>query len=715
MAQEVAKKQSVNTMKSSSNAELEDELNKTFSVFLRGYTPSSFVNNEKDLLDGHYKIDLNSPLPDFNFKTALAYNAVDTKKPDKQYIALVCEVNSLPRVQILSPLMNAPHPNLMVLVTFGIVELSRPQEERLVILYEKPKGEKLSKLINITKHRPGFEFICTSVIAPLALAIQYLSELGVTHGNINCENIYFDTATNSILLGPCVTEPCGFSQAFYYEPVERMQALPAGKGDGDSKQDYYALSIVVLHIIYGMNHFSGLTEDDLIKGILGKGAFDALTLNKDMPEVFYDFFRGMLSHHSHDRWNYRYLKAWLDGKRYNVMPTPPQQEAIRPFEFGGEEAYTRREVAHIFFKNWNSVSEIFSDGHLSTWVAISLRNKELNEYLLRTAKAVNTPGKKNDSYMNEQIMRVITVFDPAGPIRFHKLAFNLDGINNLFAQMVLAKSELELHQIMQFIELSMFHFIIDQKNKEVEKRDELESEVIDAVSLRLDRLRTVIRNTGLGFGVERIFYDLNLGIRCLSPLLAGKHVSSLTALLKALDQLSPSLFSNSDPIDRHIAAFIASHLGVQHEIHLPQLDAHITLSKNPAMISLKLLASAQYRTKLNNLPGLTNWLATRIMPSLDVIRSKTMKKKLLNMLASAARSGSIAKVAEVMIESGYAQVEVSAFQQASRNFKQNASDIIYYKRKEMIDIHSKRLGARMAHYIAIIALIVSVILSVRSN
>lgn len=694
----------------SAKREVDAELGKTLSGFLRGYIPATAQNTERDTLERRYRIDFNLPLPDFNSKTAVAYNATDIKSSDKEYVALVCETNTVQRTQAISPLINAPHPNMMFIVTAGVVELSRTQEERFVILYEKPKGEKLSRLIAASKSRPSFEFICHYIIAPLASAIQHLSDLGITHGNINCDNIYFDTKSAiGAVIGPCVTEPCGFSQPFYYEPVERMQALPAGKGEGDFAHDYYALAVVVLHIIYGMNHFAEFTEDMLIKYILKEGAFTALTRNKDMPEVFYDFFRGMLSHNVRDRWSYRYLKAWLDGKRYNVMPTPPPKEAIKALEFEGEFAYTRREAAYIFFKHWQAVPEMFADGQLSTWVSVSLRNKELNEYLLRTTKSINTSGKKNDIYMDEQIMRMIAVFDPAGPVRLHKLSFHLDGISSLFANMVFTKSEPELQLLMQFIELSMFHFIASQKNKETENPSG------DIIFMRLDRLRSVIRNTGIGFGIERIFYDLNPGIKCISPLLAGLHVVSLPAMLRTLDKLAPRLHQDHDPIDKHIAAFIASHLNIQHEIYLTSLSAQPLLAKQQVIIALKLLASAQHKSGIAYLPGLTNWLALRIAPLLEVIRSRTLKHKLVSMLAGAARSGDIQKMAEIIIESGYAQAEANAFQQAVHNFRQNAADIVYYSKKEMIAFHSKQLGAKMAHYAAIAALLFSFILSVRGH
>ncbi len=698
--------------KETDKSHLEADVARSISDFLRGYAPDE-KPAERDVVDKRYRVDLNAPLPDFDCKSAKAYAAIDIKLPDKiAYVALVCASGALPRMDIISPLRNAPHPHIMNLVTAGVVALSRPQEERFVILYERPKGKKLSVLIAATKTRPSFEFICHNIITPLALAIQHLSDLGIAHGNINCENIYYG---NSLMVGHCAAEPCGLSQPFYYEPLERMQAQPAGKGEGSVAQDYYALAVVIMQIIYGMNHFSGITEKALIKRIMKDGAFTALTRNKDMPEVFYDFFRGLLSPTAQDRWGFKYLKAWLDGKRYNVMPTPPQQEAIRPFEFEESHAYTRKEVANLLAQHWKDVPDIIESGQLSSWVVISLRNKELNEYLISTAKTMNEIGRKGDASFDEQIMRLISTFDPMSPVRLQKLSFHLDGIGSLFAEVMASNSPADLLLLSRFIEFSMFHFVIHQRKKDNEKYDEIVSSTIDTILPRLERLRSIIKNNGFGFGNERVLYELNPTMQCLSPLLAGKYVTTLPALLTALNELAPNLAASGDPIDKHIAAFIATHLKIQHEIYLTQLDAHPSLANNPAMIALKLLAAAQHRAKTPYLPALTHWLAMRILPSLEVIRSKTLKKKLLHMLENSAKSGSLQKMADIFIESGYADAEDRAFKQAINNFKRNAKNIIYYKRPEVLEEHSNRLGVNMAHYGAMAALAFSFYLAVRGS
>jgi len=712
MAQDVAVINSPEKMADKAKKyKLEEDISKSLTDFLREYKTENH-GGEKDVLDRRYQIDFNSPITDFDCKNAKSYVANDRKTPNKQqYIALVCNNGSLQRTEAIAPLINAPHPNIMSLISAGVVDCSRLGEERFVLLYERPNGRKLSELIAASNKPPSFEFICQNIINPIALAIQHLSDIGLPHGSINCNNIYFKDVA---VLGHFVAEPCGISQPFYYEPLERMQALPAGKGEGDTAEDYYALAVVVLHILYGMNHFAGMSQEVLMRRIMREGAFNALTRNKDMPEVFYDFFRGLLTPNAKERWGYKYMKAWLDGKRYNVLPTPPQQEAIRPFEFEGGSANTRREVAHLFFQHWQAVPEVIANGQLSNWVAISLRNKELNEYLVNTGKGIHALIKKNDFALDEQIMRVITVFDRTGPIRLRKLSFNLDGISSLFAELMLTGAQAEMQLLMRFIELSMFNFISD-KTKENEKQDDDEDDKFADIITKLERLRSILRSNGLGFGAERVFYDLNPNAQCISPLLAGKYVANLPSMLKTLDILASNLARDKDPIDNHIAAFLASKLNVNHEIHLNGMETNKIISQSPTLISLKLLASAQRKSKIDYLPGISNWLALRILPLLDSIRSKTLKHNLLVMLEKSAKTGNLTKMADIFVESGYALAEETAFQQAVHRFKKNANEIRYYNRQDVIEENSKRLGTNMAHRVAVVALALSFYFAIRGG
>src|SRR5690606_33117998 len=126
-----------------------------------------------------------------------------------------------------------------------------------------------------------------------------------------------------------------------------------------------------------------------------------------------------------------------------------------------------------------------------------------------------------------------------------------------------SKSYQELQLLIHLIEYNTVNDWIEIHRKQA---DYAMPSSINAAVLKHDRLRPYLRMSGLGFGIERILYDLNPDMPCLSPLFANTYVYTLQDLLKQLDALAPSRAKDEDPIDVHIAAFITSKVNMQHEL-----------------------------------------------------------------------------------------------------------------------------------------------------
>lgn len=670
--------------------------------FLRRYAPAS-ATPALDTLQDRFRVELNAPLPEFDTRTARAYAATDLHEQNRQMFALVCQAGTVQRHRAIGALKSIVHRNILTLAAADPVDLSRPEEERFVIFYERPAGKRLSELLASGQVPIGEQFLCERIIAPIAAAINQFSELDIAHGLINPDNIYLGDNT---VLGHCVSEPCGYSQPFYCEPIERLQALPAGKGEGTTAQDYYALAVLVLYLLHGQSHFAAFTPNTLARSILHEGVYNAVTRQRDVPEIFYDFFRGILTQNADDRWNYRQLKPWLEGKRYNVLPPPAPIEAIRPFEFDDQQANTRRELAHLFAHGWDHMIMPIQTHHLTQWVSVSLRNKELAENISRISHNVAELGTKNEIQITEQLMRVILILDPQGPIRIKQLSFHIDGIDALCAELYATKANQDLQLLAKFIEFNMGSYWLERQRKTINEYEV--PTATNVIFIKLDKLRACIRNGGYGFGLERMLYDLNPDLPCLSPLFANAHVTSLSILLRKLDRLAPSL-SKDDPIDRHLAAFIASKIGIQHEIRLHELTAVPALANNRAMLSLHLLSLAQQKSGNMILPGLTHWLALHILPLLDSIHSRSLRKKIKGLLIERAQSGSIKALADLIITSDYAGTDLNGYQQARNVYYHNAAKIENYRHAERIDEESNRVGFIMAKFIAYSALFYSMI------
>jgi len=673
--------------------------------FLHSYRPTTEMR--RDHLGEHYRVEISQPLPEFDCKNARAYAATDLTNPARRMFAHVCQPGTVQRQRVISELKGLLHPSLAMIATSGPVELSQPLEERLVIFYERPDGIKLSELL---QKNPGLRnptFLCTNIIAPLIAGIQQLAELGLSHGCINPDTVYVH---NMAMLAPAMAEPCGYSQVYYYEPLERMKCLPAAKGEGNTAQDYYALAVLALYVLHGTEYFEKFTRERLPYRILQEGTYATFLPNEDAPEIFFDFFRGIFCENSADRWDYSYIRPWLDGKRYNVLPPPSPLESARPFEFADMTGDTRRQVAYALTQNWDKISDVLHSGRLSHWIAVSLRNKELTENVARIANSVTQINSKNEIQLNEQFMRVVLLLDAQGPIHLGKLAFNIDGIDTLFAELYATKSQ-ELQGLIKYIEFNMTSFWLDQQRKDPEY---MPPPLYNAMLAKLDRIRPIIRNNNLGFGPERVLYDLNSDMACQSPLLSGHYIATLPALLKRLDQLAASMSREGDPIDRHIAAFITSKLGIQHELRINELAANPALAGNKSIMSLYLLSLVQDKVGTAiKLPGLTHWLSLRILPLLEDVHSRTLRQKLKNLLMEQARGGRLSGLAELVIYGDYVTADRNGFQQAWQKYQANAIKIEQYRSENLIAKQSVRVGFSFAKGIAYVALLIAFIGSLK--
>lgn len=666
--------------------------------FLNRYSPTH--NETADTLDERYSIDLAMALPELDASNAKAFVASDNMEPSKLIYAHVCEPGKTQRYRAITLLKGLENRYIVQLLAAGTVTLSSNNEERFVIFYERPAGIKLSELMKRKRIPANQAFIIEHILLPLGNVIAAFSELDISHGLVNPDNIFIsDTA----MLGPCVAEPCGYSQPYFYESVERIQALPAAKGEGSAAQDYYALAVTLLYILHGPEHFEKYTKDGFTRSLLKHGAYHALMQEKEVAEVFYDFFRGTLTIGAEERWNSKQVLPWLSGKRYNVLPPPPPVDAVRPFEFGEQLASTRRELAHLFAKDWEHMIAALQNNQLSHWVSVSLRNKELSDIVTRLSRTAYDLSTKNDPHVNDSLMNIVMLLDPTGPIRIKHISMHVDGLDTLCAELYVNKANPELQMLAKFIEANMVNYWLELQQK-LHKNEFKVPPIINSLNIKLDRLRGTIRNTGFGFGLERMLYDLNPEMPCISPVLAGKHVTSLTELLIKLDKIAPTLSDDEDPMDRHIAAYIASKLVIQHEIRLHDLASIPVLASNRTMIALYLLAMAQERADPVRVPGLSHWVILRLLPLLSHIHSRTLRQKLKNVLMSYAPLGYLPKIAELLVTASHLNDDHEGFQQALLTFRENTIAIDNFQRAENIEYDSINMGfniARMVAYICV--------------
>lgn len=683
-----------------------------FSAFLRDYRPS-VKPVTYDVLEERYQIDLSKPLTRLNTKTAEAYEARDNQEPNRKLYALVCHNSTIPRLSTIRVLQATTHPCIMNLIAAGLVPLSQNSETRYVIIHEQPSGQTLAQFL---EKRPGMDeyYIISQILSPLAEAISHLQGLGLTHGRINPDNVYF---TDKAMLGECVSEPCGYSQPFYFETLERMQAYPAAKGSSNNP-DFYALGVLLAYTLFGAKHFANISKETLMHLIFREGTYHAIIRNQPHPEAFGDFLRGVLHDDPDDRWNWKQLRPWLNGRHFNVLVPPSPTANIRPFEYMDKQAYTRRELAEHLFRDWVNIPAALKDKQFMHWLGVSLKNKPLAEQIERIIDVLNQLTVKQELQFNEQLMRILILLDPQGPIRMSPLAFFPDGLGWLYLDYFKNQDEKEMNLLLHFMEQNMLLFWVNLRNTGKDKGEEPEIDRYDAlhnIIARLDKMRLCLRNRGVGFGSERILYEMNPSLPCQSPLVQGKYITDAKGLMIELDRIASTLQNKKNAIDNHIFGFLACKLGLQNNIRLRELEHIPDLAENRDCIALRIFGMAQYRCGNVRLPGLSHWIGLQLLPVFDRLKSRSVRKEVRARLKESATTGQMHTMAKEIIDSALLGQDSLGYNHAINRYHFNTRQITSMRKGEQLQFRSNQLGLSLAKYASYLMFVVTLVTVMRGG
>ncbi len=692
-----------------------EQVPETIAKGLREAIASEFLNTykseletkpkPKDTLENQFVVQVGRALPEFNTLHARAFAATDKENSARELVAMVCSPTMPPRIKLARNLRKTPHATLMTVVACDVVRLSNPDEERFVIVYERPKGKSLASII-ADQIRPLPErFIIERIIGPLAAAINHLEELGYTHGRINANNIYFG---EQVTLGECCAEPCGVSQDFHYEPLGRLQTVPAtGKGDGRIQNDYHALAALVTLLKFKPKIFADPDQPRVLNFMLQEGAYIGLVGYRDLSEEMSDFLRGCLHDSPYERWTYKQIKQWLGGKRYNLLPPSLPSSGSRAFQFMEQNFINLRTLSTAMQQNWAQAIVPLRDNSLSRWVEIGMRRKDIADNIVRAVKALGGNYSRTEKQNNELTGRALTTMDPLAPMRMKTVSCFIDGIGLLMADCYIRKDEGSIALIADLIEQGLPSVWVESQRRFIHGSETLPDDLQKSVQA-LDKARLHMRTSGMGFGIERMLYDLNPDLPCMSPLFKGHYIISVEQLLTTLDALAPRLAGKDVPIDKHISAYIASKLNITKDQSFAYYRGYPDLQKHKALLALKFLQQAQIRAGGRRLPGLTAWVVTAITDVLATWQSKSIREQVCATLKPLAFKGNLTPILDFMAQYDYTSADKNGFLQASSGYHAMAEEIVNQQDDFKREIRAIHYGSMIAKGLAYVIFLVVV-------
>lgn len=614
-------------------------------------------------LQGRYELLPSTPLPQLDCHGGKAYLARGVRDRRIEPFVIICKADAMSRMEIMMLVRNIENSGLMRMLDIGVVPWP-DGSRRLAVVFEKPGGRRLMNQVNDAIEPMAEEFLTRLLIQPAHSALVELSGRGVTHGSVRPTNLFFrDVTSSGMVLGECVTSPIGFTQPVLFETIERGMTLPAGRGLGTVSDDLYALGVTILILLLGRNPVRNLDDETLITAKIERGTYPALVGQMRLPASITEPLRGLLADDPKQRWTLNDLDLWLNGRR--LSPKQPQvpRRAIRPFEFNAQEFLHCRTLSRAFGRNPTAAALAIDSGEIDRWLKRSMSD-ELRAEAVNGAIETASAAGKGAGLADRLVSRVCMALDPPAPIRYKTKATMPDGIGVALAEALFGNHSTQaLAEIIQG-QLPMFWVNVQM---------DFRAEFVPLVH-SFDVMRSYLEISSSGFGIERVLYELNPGMPCISPLVDQQYPLNPPELLKALDVAARRSDRPREPMDRHIAAFLCSRNRRFDEMWL----AHIAPGGDPIRRSIALLnimSETQRKYSGEVVPSLCEWMVSLLEPAINRFKNRPTRARIRKEVDAAAREGRLVELVRLVDDADSVRQDQISFDAAVREYQTAAKEI----------------------------------------
>lgn len=612
---------------------------------------------------GNFRVFLDLRMPEFDMGHCKAYTADNLRRDEGSAFAVVTDPVLATRHDHISFLTGMHLAGQIDMLDSEIAYWPPFGRKTMVLFFEKPPGGKVTvrdKKLAIDEHD-----IATVVVEPLMNVLQTLGEKGLSHRNVRAGNLFFaDVMREKVVLGDCAGGPPGYSQPLVYEPTSRMSADPAGRGIGSLSDDLYALGVTLAELGIGRQPLKKLDDQEIMELKLAKGSFQAIASHEKLPLILIEPVRGLLCDDPEERWGFAELNAWIDGRRTKPVQANTEKRAARSQNLSGRDYYTCRSFAQGMAKNWVSALAPLRDGTVEIWLRRGLGDNERAKALSEAMRQLQWAGADKRSAEDILVARSILIMDPTGPIRFKGFSAMVDGLGFMLSYDVQHGRGPQRFADVIVRDIPSFWF----------GRQEGFSPEVQKLQQLYKNLRYYIQQQSAGYGYERCLYAVVRNQHCLSPLVEQDYVVSISQLLPALEKAAESASEDSWPVDRHIAAFIATRLEDDVESQLMAMqNPSDEVEYSRAIISM--LAIVQWRHGPDNLTNLSHWVARLMEPAIKVFHSKARRERVETEIPKLAKRGNLVELYNLINDEQERRKDQSEFVEAVTEYSEAESEV----------------------------------------
>ncbi|TWB18471.1 hypothetical protein FBZ89_110118 [Nitrospirillum amazonense] len=658
-------------------------------------------------LGGRAEIQPSAPLPAYDTPGGRAYLAHRMREKKTELFAIVCEQPVPPRIEAMSSFRAIENNNLLHLMDWGVVDWSPEHRRRFVCIFERPAGRRIMERLDDVIEGIADDALVRVVLPQLTSVLRDIAQRSLSCGALNPTNLFIrESAAAAVVLGDCVSLPPGYAQPLVYEPLERALADRSGRGNGSIADDLYALGVTLLSLYLGRTPGRGLDEQTLLQARMDKGTYSALTSGTRIPQSLVEPLRGLITDDARQRWTLNDLDMWMQGRRLSPKQAQLPKRAPRPMEFQGREIWHVRGAAWAFSKSPIAAAQVIERGELDRWLRRSLNDEPRAEAVANAVRSA-TAGGRASNVEERLVSRVCTALDPPGPLRYKGRAIMPDGFGTALAEALATGEGGQALAEMIVGQLPAFWISVQAEYK---------AEQVLMIQ-QFDAVRAVLENTSPGFGIERALYGLSPVAPCLSPAVADHYPLTLGDLMAALDVAGASAGPGRDPMDRHVAAFIATRNPKLNERLLATLAAET--ARRPVGV-LAILADTQRRAGPPKVPGLAFWMTGILDPSFKRFRNLKKREEVRAAAQKAAREGVLDALLSIVDDPKALTQDHHGFLDAMRRHESLTARINKIEeslgdRSEVAVTRGKRVAAMVASGISLagLALIVTLMAGVK--
>lgn len=619
------------------------------------------------VLKDQFEIDDAVPLGSYDSPTGKAYACKSLADGQSNLMALICDSETPMRVDLIEALHGFPGVGLVKCIDSGVVNWVETGRRQPVLICEKPLGSRVFETLDTVIQPLTDDQIINGFLTPAITTLREFASRGLTHRNIRPSNIYYaDDSARLIMLGECVSAPPGYNQPLSFETLETGMAIETGRGMGTPQDDLFALGVTLLSLLLGKLPLSRIDDPyTFMLDRINTGSYASIVGAHRIQQNMIEILRGLLADDLSERWPLSDVELWVSGRRMTPKQAKLPTKAGRPIPIGGFEHENVRSAAHGLSRNWPIAGDVLRGQDFETWVERSLNDEQIVNNITKaigSTQAIQSAPKAEDPRLTA---KVILALDPSGPMRLSGLASHIDGIGPTLA--IGFHDESLRNQVSELITSGVLKTWLALQGR-------TKSEIMNLYGI-LEKVEGMISLPGVGFGIERALYELNPYHHCMSSMIEHLYITKTSELIPALEAVAQGNQLPPIPMDRHIAAFLASHSEHIDERIMRPLTHKDNRPADEALKVMRILARVQSVYSNGAAPALCSWLQELTKPAVDAFNNIKLRQQVQRQVVQAAETGFVVALMRILDDAKVMELDKENYRKAKKEYDECSAQI----------------------------------------